>query len=86
MFRMERTAIGEPCVKTLVQVRDRSALDAWVDEVLAASPAELARYRSGDTKLAGFFVGQVMKKSRGTADPKAVAELVARRAASDPST
>jgi aspartyl-tRNA(Asn)/glutamyl-tRNA(Gln) amidotransferase subunit B len=69
----------------LVQVRDRSALEAWVDEVLAASPAELARYRAGEAKLAGFFVGQVMKKSRGSADPKAVAELVARRAAGGPS-
>ena len=56
----------------LVQVSDRDALATWVDEVLAANPAEVARYRSGETKLIGFFVGQVMKRSRGKADPKGV--------------
>jgi aspartyl-tRNA(Asn)/glutamyl-tRNA(Gln) amidotransferase subunit B len=56
----------------LVQVSDQGALGAWVDEVLAAYPAEVARYRGGETKLMGFFVGQVMKKSKGTADPKGV--------------
>ena len=43
----------------------RSALGRWVDEVLAAHPAEVARYRGGETKLMGFFVGQVMKRSQG---------------------
>jgi aspartyl-tRNA(Asn)/glutamyl-tRNA(Gln) amidotransferase subunit B len=56
----------------LVQVSDQGALGSWVDEVLAAYPAEVARYRSGETKLMGFFVGQVMKKSKGKADPKGV--------------
>ena len=56
----------------LVQVRDQGALGSWVDEVLAAYPAEVARYRGGETKLMGFFVGQVMKKSKGKADPKGV--------------
>ena len=39
---------------------------------MAAYPAEVARYRGGETKLMGFFVGQVMKKSKGKADPKGV--------------
>jgi aspartyl-tRNA(Asn)/glutamyl-tRNA(Gln) amidotransferase subunit B len=63
----------------LVQVREAAALGAWVDEVLAAAPDEVARYRAGDARLLGFFVGQVMKRSRGTADPRAVAGLLASR-------
>ena len=56
----------------LVQVSDQGALAGWVDEVLAAHPAEVARFRGGETKLMGFFVGQVMKRSQGKADPKGV--------------
>ncbi|HET7470201.1 MAG TPA: Asp-tRNA(Asn)/Glu-tRNA(Gln) amidotransferase subunit GatB [Gemmatimonadales bacterium] len=56
----------------LVQVREQGALASWVDEVLAAHPAEVARYKGGETKLMGFFVGQVMKRSQGKADPKGV--------------
>ena len=56
----------------LVQVSDRDALGGWVDEVLSAHPAEVARFRGGETKLMGFFVGQVMKRSQGKADPKGV--------------
>jgi len=56
----------------LVQVSDQGALAGWVDEVLAAYPAEAARYKAGETKLMGFFVGQVMKRSKGKADPKGV--------------
>ncbi|HUF35867.1 MAG TPA: Asp-tRNA(Asn)/Glu-tRNA(Gln) amidotransferase subunit GatB, partial [Gemmatimonadales bacterium] len=56
----------------LVQVSDQGALAGWVDEVLAAHPAEVARYRGGEAKLMAFFVGQVMKRSRGKADPKGV--------------
>jgi aspartyl-tRNA(Asn)/glutamyl-tRNA(Gln) amidotransferase subunit B len=50
----------------------RLTLASWVDEVLAGSPAEVARYRAGETKLMAFFVGQVMKRSKGKADPKGV--------------
>ncbi len=56
----------------LVQVSDQGALGGWVDEVLAAHPAEVARFRAGESKLMGFFVGQVMKRSKGKADPKGV--------------
>jgi aspartyl-tRNA(Asn)/glutamyl-tRNA(Gln) amidotransferase subunit B len=63
----------------LIQVRDASALESWVDEVLAAHPKEVDRYRGGDTKLLSFFVGQVMKQSRGKADPKAVPQLLTRK-------
>ncbi|MBK6421713.1 MAG: Asp-tRNA(Asn)/Glu-tRNA(Gln) amidotransferase subunit GatB [Gemmatimonadetes bacterium] len=60
----------------LLQVGDADALGQWVDEVLAANPNEVERYRGGETKLMGFFTGQVMKKSGGKADPKKVAPLL----------
>jgi aspartyl-tRNA(Asn)/glutamyl-tRNA(Gln) amidotransferase subunit B len=63
----------------LVQVSDQGALSGWVDEVLAAHPAEVGRFRSGETKLMAFFVGQVMKKSKGKADPKGVQPLLAEK-------
>ena len=56
----------------LLQVSDSGAIDGWVREVLAAHASEAARYRSGEAKLLGFLVGQVMKRSAGKADPKAV--------------
>jgi aspartyl-tRNA(Asn)/glutamyl-tRNA(Gln) amidotransferase subunit B len=56
----------------LVQVSDEGALAGWVDEVLAAHGPEVERFRGGEAKLMGFFVGQVMKRSKGKADPKAV--------------
>ncbi len=63
----------------LVQVRDAGALEGWVDEVLAAHPEEVARYRAGETKLLGFLVGQVMKRSQGQADPKGVQPVLRRK-------
>ena len=63
----------------LVQVRDQGALAGWVDDVLAAHPAEVTRFRGGESKLMGFFVGQVMKRSKGTADPKAVQPVLEER-------
>jgi Asp-tRNA(Asn)/Glu-tRNA(Gln) amidotransferase B subunit len=56
----------------LVQVSDEGALSEWVEEVIAAHPGEVARFRDGEAKLMGFFVGQVMKRSQGKADPKGV--------------
>jgi aspartyl-tRNA(Asn)/glutamyl-tRNA(Gln) amidotransferase subunit B len=63
----------------LVQVSDAGALAGWVDEVLSAHPGEVARYRAGESKLIGFFVGQVMKKSQGKADPKGVQPVLLAR-------
>ena len=63
----------------LVQVGDAEALGQWVDEVLAANPKEVERYRGGEGKLIGFFTGQVMKKSGGKADPKKIAPLLQER-------
>jgi aspartyl-tRNA(Asn)/glutamyl-tRNA(Gln) amidotransferase subunit B len=63
----------------LVQVRDESALEEWVDEVIAAHPAEVARFKAGEGKLIGFFTGQVMKRSGGKADPKGIQPVLARK-------
>ena len=56
----------------ILQVGDSDALGSWVDEVLAEFPDEVERFRQGERKLVGFFVGQVMKRSEGQADPKKV--------------
>jgi len=63
----------------LRQVSDESALVEIIDQVMAAHPEELARFRDGEKKLQGFFVGQVMRASRGKADPKAVGRLLGER-------
>ncbi|NWF36155.1 Asp-tRNA(Asn)/Glu-tRNA(Gln) amidotransferase subunit GatB [Mariprofundus sp. KV] len=55
--------------KGLKQVSDSGAIDAIILEVMAANPAQVEGYRGGKDKLMGFFVGQVMKASRGTANP-----------------
>ena len=62
--------------KGLVQVTDASAIEAIIDEVLAENPTEVADYRAGKEKLFGFLVGQVMKKSKGKANPKVVNDLL----------
>jgi aspartyl-tRNA(Asn)/glutamyl-tRNA(Gln) amidotransferase subunit B len=56
----------------LKQVSDSAALEEIVDQVLAAAPDEVAAFRGGRTKLMGFFVGQVMKATRGQANPQKV--------------
>jgi aspartyl-tRNA(Asn)/glutamyl-tRNA(Gln) amidotransferase subunit B len=63
----------------LVQVSDQGALAGWVDEVIAAHPGEVARFRDGEAKLMAFFVGQVMKRSKGKADPKGVQPVLVER-------
>jgi len=63
----------------LVQVSEQGVLAGWVDEVLAAHPAEVARFRAGEAKLMAFFVGQVMKRSKGKADPKGVQPVLAEK-------
>ena len=62
----------------LALVHDTSAIDAWVAEVLASHAGEVERYKSGETKLMGFLTGQVMKRSKGKADPKAVGAALAK--------
>ena len=62
--------------KGLVQVTDRAAIETVVETVLARHPEEADAYRNGKTKLIGFFVGRIMKETRGKADPRAVNEIL----------
>ncbi len=61
------------------QSTDTSALERMIDEVLAANPKQLEQYRAGKTTMLGFFVGQVMKASKGQASPQIVNELLAKK-------
>src|SRR5579863_4669152 len=58
------------------QITDTAAIEKIIDEVLAANPKQLEQYRAGKTTVMGFFVGQVMKASKGQASPALVNELL----------
>ena len=62
--------------KGLEQVSDQSELETMVDDVIKDNPDETAAYKAGKTKLFSFFMGQIMKKTRGKADPKIVTQLL----------
>jgi len=61
------------------QITDESAIEAAIDAVIAANPAQLAQYRSGKDKLFGFFVGQTMKATQGKANPARLNELLKKK-------
>ena len=61
-------------------ISDQGALEDEVDNILAANPDVLERLRAGDMKPIGFLVGQVMKATRGKADPKVVSGLIRSKA------
>jgi aspartyl-tRNA(Asn)/glutamyl-tRNA(Gln) amidotransferase subunit B len=61
------------------QSTDTSALEKVIDEILAANPKQLEQYRAGKKTMLGFFVGQVMKASKGQASPQIVNELLAKK-------
>jgi aspartyl-tRNA(Asn)/glutamyl-tRNA(Gln) amidotransferase subunit B len=63
----------------LAQVSDEAGLGAIIDSILAANPKQLAEYRSGKTKVLGFFVGQAMKETKGQANPQIVNELLQKK-------
>jgi aspartyl-tRNA(Asn)/glutamyl-tRNA(Gln) amidotransferase subunit B len=66
----------------VIQVADSNVVAGWVTEVLGAHATEVGRYKSGETKLMAFFVGQVMKASKGKADPKLAQKVLEERLAS----
>jgi len=61
------------------QITDTAAIDKLIDEVIAANPRQLEQYRAGKKTVAGFFVGQIMKASKGQANPALVNELLTRK-------
>jgi len=63
----------------LVQLTDESALGAIIDKILEEHPKEVEKYLSGKTKVMGFFVGQVMKATKGKANPQLVNKLLAQK-------
>ncbi|HEY4902220.1 MAG TPA: Asp-tRNA(Asn)/Glu-tRNA(Gln) amidotransferase subunit GatB [Candidatus Sulfotelmatobacter sp.] len=63
------------------QSSDTSALEKIIDEVLAANPKQIEQFRAGKTTVIGFFVGQVMKASKGQANPQVVNELLMKKLA-----
>jgi aspartyl-tRNA(Asn)/glutamyl-tRNA(Gln) amidotransferase subunit B len=64
--------------KGMVQISDSSALEAAAREILQANPSEVANYQAGKTKVLGFFVGQLMKKTKGQANPQLANEIFQR--------
>ncbi|MEN6439785.1 MAG: Asp-tRNA(Asn)/Glu-tRNA(Gln) amidotransferase subunit GatB [Syntrophobacter sp.] len=82
----EMFATGKPArqivdEKGLVQVRDESAIESVIDKVLADNPNEVEQYRAGKEKLFGFFVGQVMRMTKGKANPQLVNEILGKKLA-----
>ncbi len=61
------------------QITDASAIEALIDEVIAANPKQVEQYRAGKKTVAGFFVGQVMRASKGQANPALLNELVTKK-------
>ncbi len=65
--------------KGLVQVSDTGEIERIIDGVLAKEAAKVEEYRSGKEKLFGFFVGQVMRESKGKANPALVNEILLKK-------
>ena len=84
LFEIVYTEGGDPAeiveARGMKQVTDTGALEAAVDEIIAANPAQVDKAKE-NPKLAGWFVGQVMKATGGKANPKAVNEIVAKKLA-----
>lgn len=81
MFQTGKAAEEIVREKGMVQVSDASAVETMVDEVLAANPKEVERYRSGEEKLLGFFVGQLMRASKGKVNPGVANDVLKKRLA-----
>jgi aspartyl-tRNA(Asn)/glutamyl-tRNA(Gln) amidotransferase subunit B len=79
MWRSGRDADAVIEEKGLKQVTDTGAIETIIDEVIAANPGQVEEYRGGKDKVFGFFVGQVMKASKGKANPAAVNELLLKK-------
>jgi aspartyl-tRNA(Asn)/glutamyl-tRNA(Gln) amidotransferase subunit B len=62
-----------------VQVSDEASLASLIDEILNANPKQVADYRSGREKVFGYFVGRVMKETKGQANPQIVNDLLLKK-------
>ena len=79
MYRTAKSPAEIIKEKGLVQISDSVAIEKTVDEIIAKNPKEAERFRSGDEKLISFFVGQVMKSTRGKANPQMVNEILKKK-------
>ena len=70
--------------KGLTQISDTSALETAAQEILNANPKEVANYKAGKTKVMGFFVGQLMKQTKGQANPQLANEIFQRLLVNNP--
>ena len=68
--------------KGLIQISDAGAIEEAVENVIARNPKEVERFKGGEDKLIGFFVGQVMKLTKGKANPQMVNELLKKKLSS----
>ena len=76
MFRTGASPDAIVKEKGLAQVNDDGAVAAFVDQAIAANPAQVEQYKAGNAKVLQFLVGQVMKVSRGKANPQSVIALL----------
>ena len=65
--------------KGLKQVSDTGELGRMADELIAANPEQVEQYRAGKTKVIGFFVGQMMKQTKGQGNPQMINQLLRER-------
>jgi aspartyl-tRNA(Asn)/glutamyl-tRNA(Gln) amidotransferase subunit B len=79
MYRTGKSAEEIVRDKGLVQISDESAIEKIVDEVIAKHQKEVERFRAGEEKLIGFFVGQAMKAMKGKANPQVLNELLRKK-------
>jgi aspartyl-tRNA(Asn)/glutamyl-tRNA(Gln) amidotransferase subunit B len=71
--RTPREIVAE---KGLQQVSDSASIETTVEEILAANPKQVAQYKSGNEKVFGFLVGQVMKATKGKVNPQKANEIL----------
>jgi aspartyl-tRNA(Asn)/glutamyl-tRNA(Gln) amidotransferase subunit B len=79
MFASGRVAADIIKEKGFEQVSDTGALEALVDQIMAANPDKVAEVKGGNEKAMNWFTGQVMKASQGKANPKMVTEIVKKK-------
>lgn len=76
MLKSDKSAAVLAEEMNLMQISDTGFIDPIIDDIINSNPDEVARYKEGKKSLIGFFIGQVMKQSKGKANPKQVRELV----------
>jgi len=79
MLNSDKSAENLAKELNLIQVSDSNFIDPIIDEVISSNPDEVARYRDGKKALIGFFIGQVMKQSKGKANPQQVRERISEK-------